>query len=69
MLLTTISASAIECLGSKDSKKVAVYLHGMNSEPPSYQELRNRKSLASISATLKIGFAVPRAKDKCADNK
>lgn len=69
MLLATCSALAIECIGPKDSKTVAVYLHGMDSEPPSSQELSNRAGLASISKSLKIGFVVPRAKDKCPDNK
>ncbi len=69
MLLTATSASAIDCIGSKDSKKVAVYLHGIDTEPPSTQEIQNRLILSSISKKLKMGFAVPRAKNKCPDNK
>lgn len=69
ILLASTAAIAVECVGPKESKSVAVYLHGMDSEPPSSQELHNRASLTSISKSLQIGFAIPRAKDKCPDNK
>lgn len=69
MLLSTLPSIAVECIGSSDLKTVAVYLHGMDTEPPSTQELSNRASLAAISKSLKIGFSVPRAIDKCPNSK
>lgn len=54
-----------ECIGSKDSKTVAIYLHGMDTESPSLQELENRKTLKKISESLKIGIALPRSNSKC----
>lgn len=57
--------SYAECFGPKDSKTVAVYLHGMDTESPSNQELENRKVLSKISESLKIGIAIPRTKNKC----
>ena len=61
--------SFAECIGPKDSKIVAIYLHGMDTEPPSQQELLNRKILKKISKSLKIGIAIPRAKTQCPYNK
>lgn len=69
ILAVTASALAAECTGSKDSKTIAVYLHGMDSEPPSSQEMGNRAILKSISKSLKIGFAIPRANNNCPDSK
>lgn len=37
----------------------------MDTEPPSSQELENRKVLTKISTSLNIGIALPRAQSKC----
>lgn len=65
LLITFPMLSYAECIGPKDSKTVAIYLHGMDTESPSNQELENRKVLSKISESLKIGIAIPRAKNKC----
>lgn len=69
LLISTSPSLATECIGSKDLKTGAIYLHGMDTEPPSAKELSNRSSLAAISKSLKIGFSMPRAKNKCPDNR
>ena len=65
LLVASPMISYAECFGPKNSKTVVVYLHGMDSESPSQQELENRKVLSKISESLKIGIAIPRAKSKC----
>lgn len=54
-----------ECIGAKDSTTVAIYLHGMDTESPSPQELENRKTLKKISESLNIGIVLPRSNTKC----
>lgn len=68
-LLSLPILSSAECIGPKDLKNVAIYLHGMDTEPPSQQELSNRKILKKISDSLKIGIVIPRAKTQCPNNK
>ncbi len=69
ILTVTASGLAAVCIGAKNAKTVAVYLHGMDSEPPSDQELKNRSGLLGISKSLKMGFAIPRSQAKCPDGK
>lgn len=68
ILLSLFSAPTYaldECIGSKDSNTVAIYLHGMDTESPSPQELENRKILKKISEILNVGIALPRSTAKC----
>lgn len=68
ILLSLFSAQTYaleECIGPKDSKTALIYLHGMDTESPSPQEIENRKTLKKISEFLNIGIALPRATAKC----
>lgn len=64
-LFSTPTYAFDECIGSKDSKTVAIYLHGMDAESLSPQELENRKILKKISESLNIGIALLRSTAKC----
>ncbi len=61
----SLALSATECIGPANAKKSIVYLHGMDTEFPSSQELGNRVVLSELAKKLNIRFALPRAKDKC----
>lgn len=66
MVFFSAPASAFDdCFGPKDSTNVAIYLHGVDVESLSSQELENRQVLKKISHSLNIGIALPRAKNKC----
>jgi len=62
------SHGAVVCIGPKDASRFMVYLHGMDTISPSKQELENRKVLSRLAESLKIKFAIPRAKSKCPTN-
>ena len=63
------SSFGANCLGLKDSKSFAIYLHGTDTDIPSAQEFTNRELLSRISNSLKIGIVLPRSKDKCTADK
>ena len=63
--LSSVAFSASECIGPSNATKFIVYLHGMDSVSPSFQELENRKVLEKLAKNLNIRFALPRAQDKC----
>lgn len=69
IILNSHFSFATECIGSKDSQIAAIYLHGMDSEAPSTQELQNRNRLTNIAKSLNLGFAIPRATERCPDGK
>lgn len=46
------------CIGGRDARTHVVYLHGLDSFAPSWQELYNRRALASLSD---VSIAIPRA--------
>lgn len=64
----SLALSATECIGPENAKKSIVYLHGMDTESPSSQELGNRAVLNELAKKLNIRFALPRAKEKCPPN-
>lgn len=67
-LFPLVSQAAVECIGPAKAGKFIVYLHGMDTEPPSPRELVNRKILTKLSKKLNIRFAIPRAKNPCPTN-
>jgi hypothetical protein len=46
------------CVGPTSARRHVVYLHGLDSHAPSWQELDNRRALVAIPDTV---FAIPRA--------
>lgn len=68
VLSVQFANGAPECVGPNNAGKFIVYLHGMDTVLPSKQELENRKVLARLSESLKIRFAIPRAKTTCPTN-
>ena len=67
-LLVGSRAHATDCLGPKTSEYALVYLHGIDSREPGTLELENRRRLQSLSSTLNVGVALPRAKNECPNN-
>lgn len=65
------SCFAVTCI--KPSQKTVntqvIYLHGMDTFSPSTQELEIRKTLEKLSNELGVSFAIPRAFEKCPENK
>ncbi|APR80738.1 Hypothetical protein A7982_06085 [Minicystis rosea] len=57
--------SAARCLGPADARGFAVYLHGVDAERPSAQEIENRRVLDRIAAERSLRIAVPRATRPC----
>lgn len=51
---------AIECLGDREASLHAVYLHGLDSFGPSWQELQNRRVLAQLAEEHGLRIALPR---------
>jgi hypothetical protein len=49
-----------ECIGAPDAHNAAVYLHGIDSFGPSWQELHNRDVLAELAARFDLRLALPR---------
>ncbi len=49
-----------ECLGAPGAAHRAVYLHGIDSFGPSWQELHNRDVLAELAARFDLRLALPR---------
>ncbi len=49
-----------ECMGAPDAASAAVYLHGIDSFGPSWQELHNRDVLADLAARFDLRLALPR---------
>ncbi len=58
-----------DCIGPKTASNFAVYLHGMDTQKPSTQELSNRQKLLDIANVLNIRIALPRATDPCPTDK
>lgn len=63
--ITAFAREEVECIGPEGANKFIVYLHGMDTNPPSAQELQNRVVLSSLAKKLNVRFALPRAADKC----
>ena len=55
------SGQPIECLGAPSAAHRAVYLHGLDTAGPSWQELHNRDVLAELAARFDLRLALPRA--------
>lgn len=51
---------AIECIGDKETSTRTVYLHGLDSFGPSWQELANRQVLARLASEHGLRIALPR---------
>ena len=49
-----------DCLGAPSAAHRAVYLHGLDSAGPSWQELHNRDVLAELAARFDLRLALPR---------
>lgn len=70
MPVSTISEVPIDlrsaaCLGSQNAESFAIYLHGMDGQTPSEQEMTNRETLAALARKLSIRIALPRARMAC----
>ena len=52
---------ATECIGDPQAAHHAVYLHGIDSFGPSWQELDNRRTLARLADAKHLAIAIPRA--------
>jgi len=55
--------AGIECIGRGSTH--VVYLHGIDSLGPSWQELENRQTIARLAEELDLAVAVPRASRPC----
>ena len=53
------------CIGPQAAKKFFIYLHGVDSNPPSQQELNNRALLEKVAQQKNIRIALPRASMTC----
>lgn len=53
------------CIGSPNAKSFAIYLHGMDGEAPSEQEMTNRAVLAALARKHSLRIALPRARLTC----
>ncbi|MEK6555146.1 MAG: hypothetical protein AABZ31_07900 [Bdellovibrionota bacterium] len=65
ILLGSFAHGTTECIGSVKANRFIVYLHGIDTESPSLQELENRGVLKELAKSLNIRFALPRAKVAC----
>jgi len=50
----------VECIGDANARSRAVYLHGLDSFGPSWQELGNRRVLAQLAREHGLRIALPR---------
>jgi predicted esterase len=57
------------CLGPTNATSFAIYLHGMDGQTPSDQEIGNREVLASIAERLSMRIALPRSTRACPTQK
>lgn len=53
------------CIGPKDARSFVIYLHGLDAESPSAQEMGNREVLAALARKQSLRIALPRAKQAC----
>lgn len=53
------------CLGPKDAASRFIYLHGMDDEKPTAQELENRRLLGKLAESLSMRVAVVRGNHRC----
>lgn len=60
-----VDLHAARCLGPKDARSFAVYLHGMDVPSLSDQEVHNREVLARVAHALSIRIALPRTMTAC----
>lgn len=60
-----VDLRAAACVGPSDARSFAIYLHGMDGETPSEQEMKNRKVLVALAQRLSLRVALPRAKMAC----
>jgi predicted esterase len=56
---------ATECLGDPAAPHHVVYLHGIDSFGPSWQELENRRTLARLADAKDLAIAIPRSPVVC----
>ena len=72
LLCTSSQLSAQEvdilCLGDETAHNFLVYLHGMDTPEPSFQEERNRARLTLLAEALHMRIAVIRATSPCEQN-
>jgi hypothetical protein len=56
---------ATSCIGPESANVFFIYLHGIDSNPPSLQELKNRAILEKVALQKNIRIAMPRASMLC----
>jgi predicted esterase len=58
---------ATECIGDPAAAHHVVFLHGIDSFGPSWQELDNRRTLARLADAKDLAIAIPRSPALCPD--
>ena len=62
---TLASPLDVSCIGPDNATGFLIYLHGMDSNSPSPQELQNRKILNDLASKYNLKIALPRAQMEC----
>ena len=61
--------SKVDCIGSKESNRRIVYLHGWDSKNLSKQEKQNRKMWQRLAKKHNLRVALPRGNGECSSKK
>ncbi|MBC7714273.1 MAG: hypothetical protein H7177_13095 [Rhizobacter sp.] len=69
ILFPFFANASVECIGPTNASKYIIYLHGIDREEFSPQEIKNREILKKLANNLSLKIALPRAKTKCPQDK